>query len=241
MGHNKRDLQWDRQLNIQTVGRDDSGADAYHHPYEPTPYAVLERLAESGYIDRDSVVVDYGCGKGRVGFFLHNRMGCRTIGIEYDERIFLQAVQNQTTYVGCCASKSYDAAGKKDYRLEGYKGYGIGDNIGDYAKKPEFLCVNAAEYDPQAADCFYFFNPFAVEVLHSVLAGILDSYYEDPRTMRLFFYYPDDEYVAYLMAGGAGTEMLDFVDEIDCQDLFRGKNNRERILIFEIAGVAEAF
>ena len=52
--------------------------------------------------------------------------------------------------------------------------------------------------------------------------------------MRLFFYYPDDEYVAYLMSGGAGTEMLDFVDEIDCRDLFRGKNSRERILIFEI-------
>ena len=38
---------WDKKLNIHTAGRDDSHADAYHHPYEPTPYEVLERLAEN--------------------------------------------------------------------------------------------------------------------------------------------------------------------------------------------------
>lgn len=217
----KKELNWDRKLNIQTTGRDDSAADAYHHPYEPTPYSVLERLAESGYIERDSVVVDYGCGKGRVGFFLHHALGCKTIGLEYDERIFLQAVQNRTSYVESVRSGLINA---ELFRRM--------DEKGD--AQVAFLCQNAAEYEPSDADCFYFFNPFPVEILRSVLAKILDSYYEDPRTMRLFFYYPDDEYVAYLMAGGTGTEMLDFVDEIDCRDLFRGKNSRERILIFEI-------
>ena len=28
--------------------------------------------------------------------------------------------------------------------------------------------------------------------------------------------------------------MLAFLDEIDCQDLYEGRNSRERILIFEI-------
>jgi len=36
---------WDSSLGIQTCGRDALGADEYHHPYEPTPYSVLERLA----------------------------------------------------------------------------------------------------------------------------------------------------------------------------------------------------
>ena len=40
--------QWDRLLKIKTMGRDDSNADQYRYPYEPTPYAVLERLANSG-------------------------------------------------------------------------------------------------------------------------------------------------------------------------------------------------
>ena len=49
-------------------------------------------------------------------------------------------------------------------------------------------------------------------------------------TMRLFFYYPQDEYVAFLM----GVDELDFVDEIDCVDLFAENDDRNRVLIFEL-------
>ena len=55
--------KWDKLLQIKTAGRDALGADEYHHPYEPTPYSVLERLADSGLIGKDDVVLDYGCGK----------------------------------------------------------------------------------------------------------------------------------------------------------------------------------
>ena len=44
-----REKEWDELLRIQTSGRDDTKADEYHHPYEPTPYSVLERLAASGF------------------------------------------------------------------------------------------------------------------------------------------------------------------------------------------------
>ena len=40
---------WDLFLQIKTAGRDESGADQYHHSYEPTPYSVLERLVHSGF------------------------------------------------------------------------------------------------------------------------------------------------------------------------------------------------
>ena len=76
------------------------------------------------------------------------------------------------------------------------------------------------------------FNPFSVEVLRPVVGRILESFYENPRPMRLFFYYPHDDYVAYLMT----MKELEFFDEIDCQDLFDGENSRERILIFEVTG-----
>ena len=62
--------KWDKLLQIRTTGRDDTNADAYHHPYEPTPYCVLERLLGSGLIEQDDVCLDYGCGKGRVDFFI---------------------------------------------------------------------------------------------------------------------------------------------------------------------------
>ena len=44
--------KWDKLLRIRTMGRDDSNADRYRYPYEPTPYSVLERLANTGFIHR---------------------------------------------------------------------------------------------------------------------------------------------------------------------------------------------
>ena len=187
---------WDKRLQIQTVGRDESGADLNHHPYEPTPYCVLERLADSGLIGSDDVVLDYGCGKGRVEFFLSYRTGAKTIGIEYDERIYSSALENQSTAVS----------------------------------KADFVPVKAERYQvPSAVNRCYFFNPFSAGILRKVMARILRSYYESPREIFLFFYYPADEYISYLMS----VEELEFYDEIECDDLFTG-DSRERILIFQL-------
>ena len=94
-----------------------------------------------------------------------------------------------------------------------------------------FEHVRAEEYEINGADSFFFFNPFSDRILKKVIDQILWSWYEDPRKMRLFFYYPTDEDVALLMT----TEELMFTDEIDCSDLFDETNKRERILIFETA------
>ena len=63
-----QETSWDKLLQIKTTGRDDSNADEYRYPYEPTPYCVLERLEKHGLIGKNDVVLDYGCGKGRVDF-----------------------------------------------------------------------------------------------------------------------------------------------------------------------------
>lgn len=188
---------WDLSLRINTIGRDEAGADQYHHPYEPTPYCVLERLAESGFFSKDDVVLDYGCGKGRVGFFLSYRTKAKTIGIEYDDRIYAGAMENR---------KMANA-------------------------KAEFVLTRAEEYPvpPEVNRC-YFFNPFSVEILHKVMARIMESYYEHPREIYLFFYYPSDNSLAYLMT----VDELDFYDEIECDDLFAGQDSRERIMIFQL-------
>ena len=195
----QNELQWDRLLKIRTTGRDDSNSDQYRYPYEPTPYCVLERLANSGYIGKKNVLLDYGTGKGRVCFYLSYQTRCKSIGIEYDERIYAGAAANQETAVS--------------------------------GRRTEFIRENAERYSvPADVDRCYFFNPFSVEILKGVLAKIIASYYENPRELQLFFYYPSDEYVGYLLAQDA----LMFVDEIDCRDLFAGNEMRERILIFEV-------
>ena len=166
----QNEVKYDKLLKIKTTGRDDSRSDQYCYPYEPTPYGVLERLAYCGYLGKKNHLIDYGCGKGRVDFFLAWQVRCRTTGVEYDERM------------------------------------------------------------TKAADRFYFFNPFSVEILRSVIGRIRESWYEKTREMLLFFYYPSDEYISYLIT----VEELEFLDEIDCQDLFDGKNPRERILVFQM-------
>lgn len=126
--------KWDKLLHIKTMGRDDSHADQYRYPYEPTPYSVLERLA------------------------------------------------------------------------------------------------NAEHFQvPKQIDRIFFFNPFSVEILQKVISRIRESYYEQPRQILCFFYYPSDEYVSYLMT----VDEMMFTDEIDCADLFEGNDERERIMIFE--------
>ena len=196
-----KERTWDKRLQIKTTGRDDLMSDEYRFPYEPTPYCVLERLADSGLIGRGDVVLDYGCGKGRVEFFLSWRTRAGTIGIEYDSRIYADAAENQKTAVP--------------------------------GAKAEFVLANGESYavPPEVNRC-YFFNPFSVEILRRVMARIIGSWYEAPRELFLFFYYPSDEYIAYLMT----VDELEFYDEIQCDDLFPG-DDRERIMIFTLPGM----
>lgn len=82
MKEDKTEQRWDKLLHIRTSGRDDSHSDQYRYPYEPTPYTVLQRLADSGYIRKHNLLLDYGCGKGRVDFFLSWQTRCQSVGIE---------------------------------------------------------------------------------------------------------------------------------------------------------------
>ena len=107
--------KYDRLLHIKTTGRDDSHSDQYRFPYEPTPYPVLERLANAGYIRKGNTLLDYGCGKGRVDFFLAWQTRCRTIGVEYDERIFEKAEENQKTAVSA-ARTAFQLANAEAFR-----------------------------------------------------------------------------------------------------------------------------
>ena len=195
IGQNEQN--WDRLLHVHTTGRDDSRSDQYRYPYEPTSYSVLERLVNTGMIRKENTLLDYGCGKGRVDFFLTYQTRCHSIGVEYDDRIYEKAMENKQSAVS-------------------------GERI-------SFVLVNAEEYKvPEAVDRVYFFNPFSLEIFRKTVARIIDSYYEHPREIQLFFYYPSDEYISYLMT----VDEFLFLDEISCQDLFEGNDPRERMVVF---------
>lgn len=193
--------QIEEMLGIRTTGRDASRADSYNYPYEPTDYRVLKRLAQSGFINKKSYLIDYGSGKGRVSFYLSYETGCKCTGVEYDERLFQIAQRNLNKY--------------------------------PLKNKVDFVCENAVNFNIEAnVNCFYFFNPFSVEILSSIIGKIIKSYYENPRKMYLFFYYPSMEYAGYLMQ----ENDLYFIDEVECDDIFPDNNEkvREVIMIFGI-------
>lgn len=192
------ELEWDKMLKVRTSGRDDTDADQFRYPYEPTPYSVLERLANSGYIRKNNTLIDYGAGKGRVDFFLSYQTRCHSIGVEYNERIFNTLQENRSSAVS--------------------------------GRRTDFVQEDAAKYDvPEEADRFYFFNPFSVEILMSVIKRIRESYYTDQREMMFFFYYPSKEYLSYLNS----DDGLVLVDEISTADLFEGNDEREKIAVYK--------
>ena len=159
--------EWESVLQIKTSGRDDSRSDTEHHPYEPTDYCVLERLANSGHIRKKNTLIDYGSGKGRVSIFMAYQTGCHSIGIEYDERLYEKALINGESP----ATRN----------------------------RVSFVLGDAALYElPDQADRCFFFNPFALHTIKRVLGNIFDSLYHNPREIKLFFYYVNEEVENFL-------------------------------------------
>ena len=192
---------WEKKLGVSTSGKTDNYIEESCNPYEPTEYCILERLAQSGYITSDNHFLDYGCGLGRSLFFMASQVGCRASGIEYDYELCEAAIKNL----------------ERSKLSEQYK------------KSIRIVCTDARTYHVLDEDRFYFFNPFAGEILQIVIGRIRQSYYEHPRQIYLFFYYPYDDAAAALLTAGD----LSFVDEIDCTDLFDVYDRHEKILVFE--------
>ena len=107
------EIELDKFLKIKTNGRDDSVSNFINYPYEPTPYVVLQVLANSGHLCKRDKVIDFGCGKGRVDFYLAYSIKTKMIGVENSERLYNSALENhkralsanRVEFVNSCASQ----------------------------------------------------------------------------------------------------------------------------------------
>ncbi len=106
--------EWDKRLHIKTIGREDED-NPHYSPYEPTPYSVLQRLADSGHIRRKDHLLDYGCGKSRVAFFMASVVGCRVTGIDQSRKLIDMAKENRKSSglsdrvrLECCLAERYE-------------------------------------------------------------------------------------------------------------------------------------
>ncbi len=159
----------DREMSIYTEAIQNDGKDTYHyHRYEPTPYAVLDELFSYLPPSPHDVLVDYGCGMGRLNFYAEKLYSLKSTGVEFSSYYYKKACENLKNYNG-----------KRD-------------NIHFVCCRAEDYIVSPDE------TLFYFFNPFSPEIFRSVINHILDSWQNVPRRVTLILYYPEDEAIRYL-------------------------------------------
>ncbi|WP_227394811.1 SAM-dependent methyltransferase [Jeotgalibacillus aurantiacus] len=145
---------------------------SHHNRYEATPYEALEALAEEMDLHDAAGIVDYGCGKGRVSFYLHHRFGVNVTGIELNPRLYQMALENQASYLR--------KFGKRRGSIQFERGLAE-----DYEVRND-------------QSLFYFFNPFSVQLFSSVVSRIMASVSQSPRKVSIILYYPTMEYLDFL-------------------------------------------
>ena len=67
-----KESQYEELLNIKTTGEELWSEKIKHnHPYQATSYDALEKLFENYIVNKDDYIVDFGCGKGRLNFYIN--------------------------------------------------------------------------------------------------------------------------------------------------------------------------
>lgn len=164
---------YERLFNIKTTWEQQGFYESHHYNrYEATSYFALETLFKEYTLSSNDCIVDFGCGKGRLSFYINYYYNCKITGIEMNNNYFDICINNKKNYL-------------KNYNKE--------------KNKIEFLNIFAEEYKISSTDNkFYFFNPFSVQLFMKVINNILISLEKSPRDIDLILYYPSDEYIYYL-------------------------------------------
>ena len=166
------DKKFDDRLLIRTRGIREWRGDTPYNRCESTPYAALERLFERYKMDEEDKLVDFGAGRGRVAFYVHNKFNIPITGIELNETTLDEALENKQRYR------------THAHHLESPIGFEYG-----YAEN-----YDISEDDNK----FYFFNPFQAEIFEEVVRNIVQSAKEDNKEVDIILYYPMPGYKKYL-------------------------------------------
>lgn len=163
----------DKKLNIKTSG-DQKGflKSVHHNRYEPTPYEAMDSLFNEYQLKARDNIVDFGCGKGRLNFYINYVFNASAVGVEANEVLYYEAIENKNGYLR---------------------------NFKNRAEKIHFQCCLAEEYKISPVDNrFYFFNPFSIQIFMNVINNIMISAEKYERGVDIILYYPSEDYIFYL-------------------------------------------
>ncbi|HEY4554495.1 MAG TPA: class I SAM-dependent methyltransferase [Bacillaceae bacterium] len=188
--------EYDRLLRIDTAGMKDWPLQlAHYNRYEATPYEGLDELFGTYELDRSDRLVDFGCGKGRLLFYVHHRFGVSGTGVEVNGQLYQEALENLSSYLG--------------------KGRKRSDSI-------RFERIPAEKYPIGPEETlFYFFNPFSIQIFMKVIHNILLSAEQHPRRTDVILYYPHPDYIRFL---GDRTP-FQLIKEVPVSGLFQTNEN----------------
>ena len=186
-----KELYYEEKLNIQTIGKKNEVNDStYYHPYEPTPYSALEELCKHYKVTERDRLVDFGCGKGRLIFYLNYLFDAYVTGVEMNEVFYSDALINKERYL--------NKLKRKENRIQ-------------------IVCCKAEQYEIQSKDNrFYFFNPFSIQIFMKVINNILHSVENTNREIDIILYYANDEYRFFLEY----QTMFQLINEIEIPNLY---------------------
>lgn len=163
----------DVSLGIRTTGiREWKNEDGPYNRYEATPYQALDKLFRSYTFKDDDRVVDFGCGRGRVSFYIHHHFQIPVVGVENNDKTFDELMENEDIYL------------RRNKGIEApiYFEFGLAEN-----------------YEIQSTETvFYFFNPFSLKIFKKVVHNILRSVKETERQVDIIFYYPLSQFKRFL-------------------------------------------
>lgn len=163
----------DKELHIQTNEIQQDGKDTYYfHRYEPTSYEVLDILFDELELEENAGFVDFGCGMGRLNFYVHHTFHCNSVGVEMNPEYYSKAMENLDSY------SRHNKSATKDIQF--------------HLKKAEEYLISLED------TVFYFFNPFSIEIFRKAVANIQRSLENNWRDVMIVLYYPDDEYRFFL-------------------------------------------
>jgi SAM-dependent methyltransferase len=167
-----KETNYDELLNIETEGNQRGYNKSFHyHRYEPTPYHALEKLFAEYELTSSDHIVDFGCGKGRLNFFIHYLFHASVTGVEMNEKLYEEAMENKANYLIKAKNKG----------------------------EIQFQCCLAEKYEINPLDNrFYFFNPFTIPIFWKIINNILVSVEKYKREVDVILYYPSEDYIYYL-------------------------------------------
>lgn len=166
------DRKYDSKLAIHTTGIRDWDKDKIYNRTESTPYLALNSFANKYKMSPEDSLVDFGCGKGRVAIFMHNKLNINVTGIELNELTYDEAIDNIKIY-----SNKYPDLNKDLY---------IGK---EYAQKYQIK---------ENENKFFFFNPFDVSIFTEVVSNIIHNSNKYNKEVEIILYYPLSSYKHFL-------------------------------------------